>query len=114
MNARFYNPSSGRFLSQDSYSGNPQDPWTQHLYAYCGNNPVNMIDPTGHLFQKIVYFLKPIASFIEGVAVSITNKYSLGTYNLAYEKVTGTPVDSSFEKNYYLLLPKRTFLPILI
>ena len=48
MNARFYNPSTGRFLSQDSYSGNAYDPWTQHLYSYSGNNPVNMIDPTGH------------------------------------------------------------------
>ena len=48
MNARFYQPSTGRFLSQDSYTGNPYDPWTQHLYSYCGNNPTNMIDPTGH------------------------------------------------------------------
>lgn len=49
MNARYYNPETGRFISQDTYSGNPFDPWTQHLYSYCGNNPVNMIDPTGHL-----------------------------------------------------------------
>ena len=48
MNARFYQPATGRFLSQDSYTGNPYDPWTQHLYTYCGNNPTNMVDPTGH------------------------------------------------------------------
>ena len=48
MNSRFYDSSTGRFLTQDSYSGNPYDPWTQHLYSYCGNNPVNMVDPTGH------------------------------------------------------------------
>ena len=48
MNARFYEPDTGRFLSQDSYTGNAYDPWTQHLYAYCANNPVNFIDPTGH------------------------------------------------------------------
>ena len=54
MNARFYQPSTGRFLSQDSYSGNPYDPWTQHLYSYCGNNPVNMVDPTGHSATGVI------------------------------------------------------------
>ncbi len=49
MNARFYDAKSGRFLSQDSYSGNAYDPWTQHLYSYCGNNPTNFVDPTGHI-----------------------------------------------------------------
>ena len=49
MNARYYNPATARFLSQDTYTGSASDPWTQHLYAYCNNNPVNMVDPTGHM-----------------------------------------------------------------
>ena len=49
MNARYYNPTTARFLSQDSYTGSASVPWTQHLYAYCNNNPVNMVDPTGHM-----------------------------------------------------------------
>ena len=49
MNARYYNPATARFLSQDSYTGSASVPWTQHLYAYCNNNPVNMVDPTGHV-----------------------------------------------------------------
>ncbi len=48
MNARYYNSDTGRFLSQDTYSGSPNDPWTQHLYTYTSNNPVNYTDPTGH------------------------------------------------------------------
>ncbi len=66
MNARYYDSTNGRFLSQDTYSGNSYEPWSQHLYIYCGNNPTNFVDPTGHrriddgkstggltLFQKI-------------------------------------------------------------
>ena len=49
MNARYYNPTTARFLSQDTYTGSASVPWTQHLYAYCNNNPVNMVDPTGHM-----------------------------------------------------------------
>ena len=53
MNARYYNPATARFLSQDTYTGSASDPWTQHLYAYCNNNPVNMVDPTGHEAETI-------------------------------------------------------------
>ena len=53
MNARYYDSTTGRFLTQDTYSGNPYDPWTQHLYNYCGNNPTNFIDPTGHKAGKL-------------------------------------------------------------
>ena len=62
MNARFYQPGTGRFLSQDSYTGNPYDPWTQHLYSYCGNNPVNMVDPTGFAAGRFAGFGNDIAT----------------------------------------------------
>ena len=58
MNARYYNPTTARFLSQDTYTGSASDPWTQHLYVYCNNNPVNMIDPTGHVPVYTVAFAK--------------------------------------------------------
>ncbi|GHU81975.1 hypothetical protein FACS189415_1500 [Bacteroidia bacterium] len=60
MNARHYNPSSGRFLQQDTYFGNPAAPWTQHLYTYAGNNPVSYTDPSGH---------EPVSAIIGLVAV---------------------------------------------
>ncbi|QFT87262.1 hypothetical protein FIU87_01170 [Bacillus sp. THAF10] len=49
MYARYYQPETGRFISQDSYKGEAHDPWTQHLYTYTMNSPTNFIDPTGHV-----------------------------------------------------------------
>ena len=50
LNARYYNPEDGRFMTEDSYRGEIMNPETGHLYVYCANNPVNYMDPSGHLF----------------------------------------------------------------
>jgi|GEM_PF-2710398 len=54
MGARYYNPAVGRFITRDTYRGNIYQPWTQNLYTYCNNNPVNYVDPTGHWFETAV------------------------------------------------------------
>ncbi|WP_207727566.1 RHS repeat-associated core domain-containing protein, partial [Anaerostipes hominis (ex Liu et al. 2021)] len=48
LNARYYNPEDGRFLSEDTYRGETNEPDTQHLYGYCADNPINYVDPSGH------------------------------------------------------------------
>ena len=52
MNARYYDPVNGRFISQDTYRGELEDADQWHLYVYCANNPINYTDPSGH---KLVY-----------------------------------------------------------
>ena len=52
MNARYYDPQTGRFISQDSYRGDGEVFW--HLYAYCNGDPVNFVDPTGHAWVWVV------------------------------------------------------------
>ncbi len=54
LNARFYDPASGRFLNPDSYRGEVNDPQSLHLYAYCANNPITNIDPTGHVWETVI------------------------------------------------------------
>ena len=55
MNARYYDASTGRFITMDSYVGNLAEPWPWHLYAYCEGDPVNKIDPSGHTPMQAVF-----------------------------------------------------------
>lgn len=54
LRARYYDPASGRFLTKDTYLGETNDPLSRNLYAYTRNNPVNLVDPSGHLFGLII------------------------------------------------------------
>ena len=65
MNARYYDPSNGRFISQDSYRGSVNEPSQWHLYMYCANNPINYVDPSGHWVISIGR--KYEATYIYGV-----------------------------------------------
>jgi len=62
MNARYYNSSIGRFISQDPVfiglgSGQIEvlsDPQLLNSYSYARNNPLAYIDPDGHLPRSLV------------------------------------------------------------
>ena len=53
LNSRYYNPEIGRFINADAILGANKDILGYNLYAYCGNNPLNRADPTGHAFMLI-------------------------------------------------------------
>ncbi len=47
LRARYLNPSSGRFWTQDSFAGSRYDPISLHKYLYADADPVNRLDPSG-------------------------------------------------------------------
>ena len=61
LNARYYNPEDGRFLTEDTYHGENDKPDTQHLYVYCANNPVNYVDPSGYYAVALYTLVKIVA-----------------------------------------------------
>ena len=79
-NARYYSPYRGVFLTQDSYRGTLDDEITWNLYAYCANNPVNYVDPSGHAAYEMIYessdVLMKVLQYlgIAGFAISIKDE----------------------------------------
>ena len=91
LQSRYYNPELCRFISADSisYLGADGTPVSYNLFAYCGNNPVNNVDPSGELAIS-VFLLKAaaiIGKALLGAAVNtlttfIAAKATSQDYNL--------------------------------
>jgi RHS repeat-associated protein len=48
-NARNYDPELGRFIQADTIVPSAANPQSLNRYSYVYNNPLNHIDPTGHV-----------------------------------------------------------------
>ena len=93
-NARYYDPGLGRFITPDSLVPGPDNPQSLNRYSYCGNNPVNRIDPSGHGWWK--KFCGFFASII-GVFLGALNPF-LGM--LAYSLVSASGQGGNFGMNF--------------
>ena len=48
LRARYYDAGVGRFLTDDPWQGNPNQPMSYNDWLYVYGNPVNLTDPSGH------------------------------------------------------------------
>ncbi len=55
MNARLYDPATGRFLNPDPLVQDPTSTQSFNRYSYCLNNPLRYSDPTGRDILHISY-----------------------------------------------------------
>ena len=54
-NARYYDPTIGRFISADTIVPDPTKPQALNRYSYVLNNPLKYVDPTGltNIFARV-------------------------------------------------------------
>jgi len=75
FNARLYDPTLGRFISPDSIVQDPYDPQILNRYAYCRNNPLVYIDPSGHFFGT--GFI--VGAILGGIFAAVQNNCDVGS-----------------------------------
>jgi RHS repeat-associated protein len=67
MGARYYDPTLGRWTQPDPVRGELTNPQALNLYAFVGNNPVNLTDRSGYfwiLVLAIVWIVIRVLSFV--------------------------------------------------
>ncbi len=70
LRARYLNTRTGRFHNMDTYGGRNGEPLTLHKYLYAHNNPVNLIDPTGHTVSLVeLQFVAKQIAVLSAIAV---------------------------------------------
>ena len=55
LQTRYYDSAVGRFINADTFVSTGQGLTACNMFAYCGNNPVNRIDPTGEWWWDTLF-----------------------------------------------------------
>jgi RHS repeat-associated protein len=103
LRARYHNPDTGRFWSQDSFEGDNTDPRSLHKYNYAYNDPANQADPSG---------MQPtLASLMMNIALSTASAELSGdigeasarlNYAMSHPNATAAEIDRAGKIGYAL------------
>ena len=75
LQSRYYDPAIRRFINADGYINANGDILGFNMYAYCGNNPIMYVDPTGE-FILTALIVGAVVGTIVGGAIGGTIAYN--------------------------------------
>jgi RHS repeat-associated protein len=87
LNSRYYNPQIGRFLNADGMLGAKGDILSTNMYAYCANNPVMYLDPSGEasifaLAILVILLFTPVGGTLAQIATSAVSYVGMAVWAL--------------------------------
>lgn len=105
LRARYYNPYTGRFISEDSYWGEDDRPLSLNRYTYVLNSPLMFWDPSGHIESGDQYY----NAETQAKLLALTNDYfrasSPQEANRIHELAEALRVPDNLQKNTTLSSP---------
>ncbi|WP_278335194.1 RHS repeat domain-containing protein, partial [Clostridium beijerinckii] len=73
LQSRYYNPEWGRFINSDAAIGSVGELLSHNLFAYCINNPVNMLDGDGNWPSWLDSITNAISSLVTTITSAISS-----------------------------------------
>lgn len=95
MQARYYDPSVGRFLSTDPVGPHPGNEFNFNRYNYANDNPIRYTDPTGRVVH-LVNEQKTILKFINSRAAGVFTVDKHGNLQATRSKGDTTKYSSNY------------------
>jgi len=89
MRARYYDPTIGRFLSEDPV-------WSTNLYPYVRNNPISFIDPAGNKEKSPEWI-----TFTSNVLKNIGTSFLTEPLPPGLGEFMGILLDENFDDAYF-------------
>ena len=80
LQSRYYDPSVGRFISADVLLSTGQGVIGHNSYAYCGNNPIIRVDPSGYFWLTALLVTTAVA-LLSTAALTGCSENSPSFYN---------------------------------
>ncbi|MCP4710180.1 MAG: RHS repeat-associated core domain-containing protein, partial [Planctomycetes bacterium] len=71
LRARYYDPGVGRFVTRDTWAGDPINPLSMNKYLYGNANPMLYVDPSGHFGLVGAMASVNISGMMANVSVSV-------------------------------------------
>ncbi|MEJ8302896.1 RHS repeat-associated core domain-containing protein [Saccharibacillus sacchari] len=107
LRSRWYDPSIGRFIQEDTFEGYVNRPSSLNLYTYVENNPLKYTDPSGHECRE------GAVSGGGGGGVSIPTKPSTpAKYNVKSGTPQNMPSSNSPNVTFYRAVSPNEFKEI--